>query len=97
MSDRAPNDHDPANATTAEPRTDVGPDPVWGVAVGGFGLVNMAVAGAITQHLWFNVGEGLMLLGAVLFLGSAAITHFKQRGVPTLAEVKKRLLASRRT
>jgi hypothetical protein len=70
---------------------DVGPDPVWGVVIGAFGLVNMAVAGAITQHLWFNVGEAFMMLGAAVFLGSVLLTHVKQFGWPTLAEIRARL------
>lgn len=70
---------------------DVGPDPVWGVAIGAFGLVTMALAGAVTQHLLFNVGEVLMMVGAAVFLGSCGLTHFKQFGWPTLAEFRARL------
>jgi len=77
--------------TRVAPIADVGPDPVWGVALGAFGLINMAVAGAMTRHYWFNVGEGLMALGAALFIGSAAITHLKQVGVPSASEVRQRI------
>jgi hypothetical protein len=84
----------PADAPSPKPAdADVGPDPVHGIAIGAFGLVNMALGGATTQHLWFNVGEGLLLLGAAVFLGSVAITHFKQRGFPTLAEIRERMTA----
>jgi hypothetical protein len=57
---------------------DAGPDPVWGVCLGVFGLLNMAVAGALTKHWWFNFGEAFMLLGAVVFLGCVAITAARQ-------------------
>jgi hypothetical protein len=49
---------------------DVGPDPVWGVSVGIVGLLIMGTAGALTWHYVFNVGEAIMLLGAVMFLYS---------------------------
>ncbi len=58
---------------------DVGPDPVWGVCVGVFGLLNLAVAGALTKHWWFNVGEALMLLGAVVFAVLLAISSVRQQ------------------
>ena len=60
---------------------DVGPDPVWGVALGVFGLLNMAVAGALTKHWWFNVGEGFMLLGAMVFIGSVALTMLRREPI----------------
>ena len=77
--------------SAAAPSADVGPDPVWGVALGVFGLVNMAIAGALTRHYWFNVGEALMLLGALVFLGSVAVTNAKQGRLPTLSELRRRL------
>lgn len=83
----------PPSSPAATP--DVGPDPVWGVALGVFGLLNMAIAGAVTQHWWFNVGEGLMLLGAAVFLGSVLVTNAKLGGVPSLAELRARLRALR--
>jgi len=87
----APSSHpDDARA----PAVDVGPDPVHGVQIGAFGLLNMALGGATTQHLWFNLGEGLVLLGAAVFLACVAITHFKQRGLPTFAEIRERMMAS---
>lgn len=87
-----------ASATPGEqPKADVGPDPVYGVALGVLGLMMMAVGGAATFHYVFNVGEGLMLLGAVVFLGCAVVTHFKQSGPPTVAGIRDGLLKSIRS
>jgi len=89
----APEARSSSEANSAAPRGagDVGPDPVWGVAIGAFGLLTMAVAGALTQHLWFNVGEAFMMLGAAIFLGSGLLTHIKQFGWPSLADIRARL------
>jgi hypothetical protein len=57
-----------------EIHVDLGPDPVWGVSVGIVGLLIMATGGAMTWHYVFNVGEGIMLLGAVMFLYAVART-----------------------
>lgn len=91
MSD-APGPHDPASSNGV-PATDVGPDPVWGVALGVFGLLNMAIAGALTRHWWFNFGEAFMLLGAVVFLGSVFVTNVKQKGLPSPSEMLRRVAA----
>ena len=63
--------HDHREAEEPSDELDVhelGPDPVWGVSVGIVGLLIMATGGAMTWHYVFNVGEGMMLLGAVMFL-----------------------------
>src|SRR5690606_34599701 len=44
-----------------------GPDPVVGLGLFLVGLVVMATGGAATWHYVFNVGEGILLLGAVVF------------------------------
>ena len=55
-----------------------GPDPVVGVGVFVVGLFVMAVGGAANWHYVFNAGEGVLLLGAVMFLASVAITAHRQ-------------------
>ena len=57
--------------------TDAGPDPIYGLSVGIIGLVVMALGGARTWHYVFNIGEGVMLLGAAMFLISVAVTSLK--------------------
>lgn len=42
------------------------------------GLVVMATGGAMTWHYVFNVGEGVLLLGAVVFLLFVALSSHKQ-------------------
>ncbi len=59
-------------------RRDVGPDPIWGVCLGVFGVLNMAVAGALTRHWWFNFGELFVLVGAVVFVVCLAISSIRQ-------------------
>lgn len=85
---------EPENTETAVTTTDVGPDPVWGVAIGAFGLLNMAIGGALTRHYWFNFGEVFMLTGAAVFLASVAITNAKQGGLPTFAEMRERVVGA---
>lgn len=53
------------------------PDPSLGVGLFVVGLLVMAAGGATTQHYVFNAGEGLVLLGAVIFLVSVAITSYR--------------------
>jgi len=53
------------------------PDPSVGVGVFVVGLIIMAIGGATTEHYVFNAGEGLLLLGAVIFLVSVAITNYR--------------------
>jgi hypothetical protein len=65
----------------AKRRRDVGPDPVWGVGAFCVGLLIMAIGGAATMHVVFNVGEGLMLIGAVYFLAALAIASLKREPV----------------
>ncbi|MCA9620205.1 MAG: hypothetical protein KC731_14385 [Myxococcales bacterium] len=65
-----------------EPRTSPGPDPVWGLGVFLIGLVVMAIGGAGTWHILFNVGETLLLLGAAVFVVCVAITARRQNPVP---------------
>lgn len=48
-----------------------------GVGLFVVGLVVMATGGAATWHYVFNVGEGLLLLGAVVFLASVAISSLR--------------------
>lgn len=43
-------------------------------------MVTMAVGGALTWHWVFIVGEGVMLLGAALFLGAVAISAWRLDG-----------------
>ncbi len=57
---------------------DVGPDPGWGVGLFVVGLLVMSVAGAATWHWVFNVGEALLLIGAMVFLAFVAMTSQKQ-------------------
>jgi uncharacterized membrane protein len=54
-----------------------GPDPVVGVGLFVVGLLIMATGGALTWHYVFNVGEGLLLLGAILFLVSVVWTSLR--------------------
>lgn len=54
-----------------------GPDPVIGLGLFLAGLLVMAIGGAATWHYVFNVGEGVLLLGAVLFLVSVAISSLR--------------------
>jgi hypothetical protein len=54
-----------------------GPDPVLGVGLFVVGFFVMATGGAATWHYVFNVGEGVMLLGAVIFLFSVAISSLR--------------------
>ena len=82
------------STTDDAPREDVGPDPVWGLGIGAFGLLNMALGGAFTWHYWFNVGEGFMLLGAVIFIGSAVVTRLKQTGFSSLSGPLRRVFAA---
>jgi hypothetical protein len=62
---------------------DVGPDPVWGLGVFIVGLVTMAIGGATTRHWVFNIGEGTLLIGVVLFVAAIAITSHRQEHVIT--------------
>ncbi len=61
----------------AEKRAERGPDPSIGIGFFVVGLLIMAVGGATTHHYVFNAGEGLVLLGAVIFLISVAVTHYR--------------------
>ncbi|MEM1030234.1 MAG: hypothetical protein AAF928_20315 [Myxococcota bacterium] len=54
------------------------PDPSLGVGLFVVGLLVMASGGATTQHYVFNVGEALLLLGAVVFLVRVAIARHRQ-------------------
>lgn len=76
----SPPDDDRSNGRAApddEPEA-LGPDPVWGVGLFVVGLVVMATGGAMTWHYVFNVGEGILLFGAVVFLLFVAISSQKQ-------------------
>jgi hypothetical protein len=57
---------------------DVGPDPIWGMAVFVIGVLVMAAGGAGNWHWTFNIGMGTLLLGVVLFTIFVAITAVKQ-------------------
>ena len=75
-------------------RPDLGPDPVYGLGIGIVGLVVTAVGGALTWHYTFNVGQGIMLLGAAVFLTCGAWTELKRtRAIATLRERLQRGLA----
>ena len=69
-----------SNGRTArdDDASDLGPDPIWGVGLFAVGLLVMATGGAMTWHYVFNVGEGVLLLGAAVFLLSVAISSQKQ-------------------
>lgn len=62
-------------------RAKPGPDPVIGVGLFAVGLLIMATGGAFTWHYVFNVGEGILLLGAVIFLVNVTLTSHRQRPV----------------
>lgn len=68
-------------AAGEEARSDRGPDPVWGVGLFAIGLLVMATGGAMTWHYVFNVGEAVLLLGAVVFLLFVAISSQKQNPI----------------
>lgn len=57
------------------------PDPVWGLGFFILGLIIMAIGGATTRHWWFNVGEGLLLIGVAVFLTFVGITSHRQEHV----------------
>jgi len=56
---------------------DVGPDPIWGMAVFVVGVVVMAAGGAGNWHWTFNVGMGTLLLGVVIFTVFVGIVAVK--------------------
>lgn len=58
-----------------------GPDPVWGLGVFIVGLLIMAFGGATTRHWVFNIGETLLLIGVIVFVGAVAITSHRQEHV----------------
>ena len=68
----------PASAATQETAKDVGPDPLWGAASAFLGFFVMAVGGATDRHYVFNVGSGIMLVGAAVFLIQMAVTRYRQ-------------------
>lgn len=70
-----------------------GPDPVVGVGIFAVGLLIMGFGGAFTLHYVFNAGEGLVLLGAVVFLTSVAITSQRQQPL-ALRDVARGALGS---
>ncbi len=82
---------EPADADALRPRppTDVGPDPVWGVGLFVLGVIVMATGGATTRHYMFNVGEGILLIGVAVFVGSVALTSHRQENV--VARIKRAL------
>lgn len=61
----------------AEKRAERGPDPSIGIGFFVVGLIVMATGGATTHHYLFNAGEGMVLLGAVIFLVSVAVTNYR--------------------
>ena len=64
-----------------EPTEDVGPDPVWGLGLFVVGLFIMRTGGAMTWHYTFNVGEGILLLGVVVFLTFVTRTALLQNPI----------------
>jgi len=70
---------------------DLGPDPVWGVGIFVVGLFVMAIGGAMTWHHVFNVGEGVLMLGAVVFLLFVAISSQKQDPIRLRAALRRAL------
>jgi hypothetical protein len=71
------------------PGKGAGPDPAVGIGLFVVGLLIMATGGATTQHYVFNAGEGLVLLGAVIFLASVAITNHRLEPLDLRAIARK--------
>ena len=67
------------------PKYEGGPDPVWGVGVCVVGLFIMASGGAATWHWTFNIGEAILLLGMVVFLGAVVLSWNAQRKLAAAA------------
>ena len=65
-----------------------GPDPIYGLALIVVGILTMGVAGAATLHYVFNAGTALTILGAMLFVGSLAVSSLKD-SLRARAERKK--------
>jgi hypothetical protein len=65
-----------------------GPDPIYGLALVVLGILTMGVAGAATLHYVFNAGTALTILGAMLFVGSMAVSSLKD-SLRARAERKK--------
>ncbi len=62
-----------------DPIHEAGPDPVWGVGLCIVGLLIMATGGAATWHWVFNVGEGILLVGMVVFIATVVLSWNAQR------------------
>jgi hypothetical protein len=64
--------------STSPVRRRASPDPVFGLGFVLLGILVMGVGGAATWHFVFNAGTGLALLGAVLFVGSVALSTLRR-------------------
>lgn len=75
------------------PDADRAPDPAWGVGIFAVGLLVMAIGGAGNWHLAFNIGEGLLLFGAGVFLLFVTITSHKQEPI-RLRDIARRVMGT---
>ncbi len=55
------------------------PDPVFGAGLVAVGILIMGIGGAATAHYLFNLGSGVAMLGAVMFVASVALSTYRQR------------------
>lgn len=61
------------------------PDPALGITMVIVGIVIMGIGGAATWHYVFNIGSGIAILGAVLFVTFVTWSTYALRGTETLA------------
>lgn len=73
----SPEMHAPEAPSPGPVAPKLGPDPVVGVGMVIFGILIMGVAGAGTWHYVFNVGTGLAVLGAIVFLVSVVVSSLR--------------------
>lgn len=60
------------------------PDPALGITLVIIGIVTMGIGGAATWHYVFNIGSGIAILGAVLFVTFVTWSTYALRGTETL-------------
>lgn len=63
----------------AAPDPNLGPDPVIGAGLALFGIFLMGTSGASAAHYVFDVGVGIAVIGAVIFVLFVALSALKQR------------------
>ena len=56
------------------------PDPALGITLVIIGIVTMGIGGAATWHYVFNIGSGIAILGAVLFVTFVTWSTYAMRG-----------------